>query len=153
MPGNEHEGVGMTRHDDEPAITVIEAEGSGGVRWFLLGALMGAAAGLLFAPQAGERTRRDIARRARQLRDETTERWDELKDEVTDRGHRVKESVEEWAGEVKEEVREGRRAIGRKAASARDDLERRLAEARERRHATVAADGVADDEDDDDLEA
>jgi gas vesicle protein len=139
----------MTRRDDEAAVTIIETDSGGGVKWFLLGALIGASAGLLFAPQSGERTRRDISRRARRLRDETGERWDELKEGVSDRAGRVKDTVGEWADDVKEEVREGRRAIGRKAASARDDLEQRLADARERRHATVAADGVADDGDED----
>ncbi len=142
----------MRRHVKEPEVTVIETEGGSGVKWFLLGALIGAAAGLLFAPQEGERTRRDIARRAKRLRDDAEERWEDVKDEVTDRGRRVKESVEEWADDVRDEVRAGRRAIERKAASARDDLERRLADARARRQATVAADGVADDNEDDDLE-
>lgn len=138
----------MRRDIDD--VTVIETDSGTGVKWFVLGALLGAGLGLLFAPQSGERTRRDLAKRARKIRDEAEERWDDLRDDVEDRGRRVKEGVEEWADGVKEEVREGRRAIERKAASARDDLERRLADARARRRAAVAADGVADDADDDD---
>lgn len=129
-------------------MTIIETDSGAGAKWFLFGAILGAGLGLLFAPQSGERTRRELGRRARQLRDDAEERWDDLRDEVEDRGRRLKEGAEEWVEEVKDEVREGKRTLERKAASARDDLERRLSEARSRRRAGVAADGVADDDGD-----
>jgi gas vesicle protein len=134
------------RRREEEDVTVIETDSSAGVKWFLFGALLGAGLGLLFAPQSGERTRRDLSRRARQLRDDAEERWDDLRDEVEDRGRRIKEGAQEWVDEVKDEVRDGRRAVERTAVTAREDLQRRLADARARRRASVAADGVADDD-------
>ena len=138
---------------DERDITVIDTGSGGGVKWFVYGALLGAGLGLLFAPRAGVETRADLSKRARRLQSEASERFDELADEVETRGRQLKGHVEEWADEVAGEVRDGKREIRRTASSARDDLERRLADARMRRRAGVAADGVADlDDDDEDFE-
>lgn len=134
---------------DERDITIVEGDGASGVKWFLAGAILGAGLGLLFAPQSGERTRRDIQKRARKLRAQAGERFEELAEGIEERGRRMKESVEEWADDVVDEVRDGKRRLERSAGNARDELERRLADARARRRSTVAADGVADDEDDD----
>ncbi|MES2304004.1 MAG: YtxH domain-containing protein [Gemmatimonadota bacterium] len=138
---------------DDREFTVVESDGASGVKWFLFGAVLGAGLGLLFAPQAGERTRRDISKRARRLKAEAEDRFDELTDEIETRGRKLKSTVAEWADDVKGEVRDGRRAVQETAAGARDELERRLADARARRRATIAADGVADDDDDDDTDA
>jgi len=58
-------------------------DGSGKARTFaaglILGALVGAGLALLLAPQSGAETRRDLARRARRLADETRDRYDEAK--------------------------------------------------------------------------
>jgi len=124
-----------------------DVDGGSGVKWFLAGAILGAGLGLLFAPQAGARTRRDISKRARKLRADAEAQFDELTEEVEARGKQVKAKVEEWAGDVADEVRDGRRKLERTAHGARDDLERRLADARTRRRATIAADGVAEDDD------
>lgn len=140
----------MGQRDETHEVTVIETDSGASAKWFLIGALLGVGAGLLFAPQSGERTRRDLAKRARRLRDEAEDRLEEFGDELESRGRRIKGAVEDWADDVAEEVREGKRAIARKADSARDELERRLAEARARRRAAVAAEGVADDDLDDD---
>jgi len=48
----------------------------------LLGAAFGAGAALLFAPQSGARTRHDIARQSRQLRDRTSDAWEDLRHEL-----------------------------------------------------------------------
>lgn len=142
----------MSTRDEGPDVTVIETDGGASAKWFILGALVGAGVGLLFAPQSGERTRRDIAKRARRLRDEAEDKIEELGEELESRGRRIKGAVEDWADDVADEVREGKRAIARRADTARDELERRLADARMRRRAGVAADGVADEEDEDDAD-
>jgi len=74
--------AGRDEHDTRE--NAMDAEGgSGKARTFaaglILGALVGAGLALLLAPQSGAETRRDLARRARQLRDETRDRYDEAK--------------------------------------------------------------------------
>ena len=57
----------------------------------LLGAVFGAGAALLFAPQSGARTRHNIARQGRQLRERTADAWEDLRHELrhaTRRGRR-----------------------------------------------------------------
>jgi len=132
---------------DDREVTVIESDSGSGLRWFVLGAAIGAGLGLLFAPQTGERTRRDLVRRGRKLRAQAEDTLDELGEELQVRGKRIKESVEELADEVVEEVRDGKRKLERTATTAREELERRLADARARARAAVAADGAAEDDD------
>lgn len=135
---------------DEGEVTIIESDAGAGVRWFLLGAIVGAAAGLLLAPESGERTRRKIGKEAKRLRREASDRFEDIRDDVADRGRHLKSEVEDWAEGVRDEVREGRKAVTRKASAARDDLERRLADVRSRRRAAVApADGASDGSDED----
>lgn len=138
-------------HEDRE-YTVIESDGGSGFKWFLLGAALGAGLGLLLAPQSGERTRRDIGRKARRLKREAAERIEDLVDDVQDRGRRVKESAEELVEDVAGEVRGARRRVERTASSARDELERRLMDARARRRAAIGADGVSDEDDEIDEE-
>ena len=48
----------------------------------VLGAVVGAGAALLFAPQSGARTRHNLARRGRHFRTRTTDAWDDLRHEL-----------------------------------------------------------------------
>ena len=57
-------------HDDRHHDDAGAAAASGGfLTGLLLGALLGAGAALLFAPQRGVRTRRQIGRRVKEVRD------------------------------------------------------------------------------------
>jgi gas vesicle protein len=132
---------------DDRDVTVIEADSGSGLKWFVLGAAIGAGLGILFAPQAGERTRRDLARRGRKLRAEAEDKFEDLADDLKVRGKRIKETVSDFADEVADEVTEGKRKLERTALTAREELERRLADARARARAAVAGDGAAEDED------
>ncbi|MEO8478816.1 MAG: YtxH domain-containing protein [Gemmatimonadota bacterium] len=137
----------MSRKTEQPDV-IIESDGGAGVKWFLIGALLGAGVAMLYAPQSGERTRRDLAKRANRIRRDVEGKLEDVRDEVVDRGRRLKESAHDLAENVKGEVRDGRKAIKKTASNARDELERRLEDARSRRRTVMAADGVADIDDD-----
>jgi gas vesicle protein len=125
-------------HDDREVMVVEES--SSGMKWFLLGAAVGAGLGLLFAPQAGSRTRRDLVVRGRKLRAQAEDMLEDLSDEVETRGRQIRESVEELVEEAVAEPKGAKRPASRRAASARDQMERRLAEARTRARAAVGGD-------------
>lgn len=92
----------MARHDD--------SAGSAGalLAGITIGALIGAGVALLLAPQAGEETRRDLSRRARELRDEATDRWDDAshraRREVRRRGRQLRERLDEGIDQVREKL-------------------------------------------------
>jgi gas vesicle protein len=48
----------------------------------LIGAVLGASAALLVAPQSGQRTRRRLVRAVEGVRDSAADRWGDLSDEV-----------------------------------------------------------------------
>ncbi len=93
------EGPEPEEPDEELTEELDEDRGGGGALGFLagfaLGALLGAGAALLFAPERGTVTRRRLRRRLRDLGAETADRVGELR-------HRAER-----------EVRRGRRRIAR----------------------------------------
>jgi gas vesicle protein len=116
----------MARDHEERDVIVIEREGGAGFGAVFLGALLGLAAGLLFAPRSGAETRRMLSKRledAKDLAEDTVERV----------GDKISERISD-AGPTRPERR----------AEARSDLERRLAEARARRRRVAGED--ADEE-------
>jgi len=122
--------------NDKPVIIIEKSSGSG-LAGFLLGALVGAAAALLFAPQSGEETREVLRERGKKLRDDAQTR-------VSDFGHRLEEGYEHARERVEDGFDTARRTFREKRAgardaldagkaavhSARDELEKRLAETR-----------------------
>jgi gas vesicle protein len=116
----------MARDSEEREVVYVEREG-GALRPLVLGALLGLAAGILFAPQSGEETRRALRKRLQ----------------------KVRSLAEDTVGELSEKMGgEWRRPEGREARGddVRADLERRLAAARARRRAPAPVD--ADDDED-----
>jgi gas vesicle protein len=75
----------MARHDDDTSVLIYVLAGVG------LGAIIGAAAGLLFAPKAGTELRHDIGDKLKELKGKTDE-W------VTE--HRAKRAVNAAAEEL-----------------------------------------------------
>lgn len=115
----------------EPGVVIVERSGSV-VLPFLAGAVVGVVLGLLFAPGAGEETRRALGTRVRRARERV---GGALEDVVAETRRRVEEGVGTARRAVEEQADEARRVFeaGRAAAQeARQELRRRRAEARER---------------------
>jgi gas vesicle protein len=92
---------------------------------FLLGVVLGALAGVLYAPARGDVTRRRIGRRVGDLKDLAEEKYGELTAGI--------------AGEDEDEEDED--AAAAEEPTTREELERRLREARRRRRVERAARG------------
>lgn len=116
----------MSRRGEEREVIVVEREGGASLWWFLVGGALGAGLALLFAPQTGEKTRRQLGRRLVALRDSAGEAIEELK-ETFDPGAPAEPSEED------EEEEEPAPPPRQGVSAARRELERRLADARTRR--------------------
>ncbi len=123
----------MSDNDGQPYI-IVEKSGSGVVAFFW-GALVGAAAALLFAPKSGEETQRELREGARRLRRRGEEKFGELRSSVEEGYERARddlgERVEVARDGVKDRKRKAQEALkaGKEAAKeARVDLEKRVAD-------------------------
>ena len=127
----------MSNRDEGRKVVVIR-EGGSALKWVVVGAMVGGALALLFAPQSGEATRRDLARRLRGLRRAAEDRFNDLGDALTTKEQKLREMAETaFGGEPEEDEDEDTlRPSGKDRATApspRQELERRLADARARR--------------------
>ncbi len=120
---------------------VYVERGDASAKWFLWGAIAGAAVAVLYAPATGEQTRRGLQRRLRKLRAMAEEKIDELTDELGARRDDAEEWLEDAEDEVFEELDEDEEDVEEEvvAVNPRADLERRLEQARARRRGTRAA--------------
>jgi len=127
--------------DDEPYDLrepyVIVERREAGVGTFLIGLALGAGVALLLAPQSGEETRRELARRARRAQDAAQDFVEDVSGTVADRFQEVRASVEErieaTLGAVDDKKRRVSNAFhaGRAAArEARGELEQRIADSK-----------------------
>ena len=126
----------MSRYDfeDEGPYVVIERN-EPGVSSLVLGIAIGAGLALLFAPQTGVETRRELQRRARRVGDQAQDFVAEISDTVTQRFQDARVNVEGRIDSAKQAVEIKRRQVtnavgaGRAAAQqARVELEQRIAE-------------------------
>ena len=69
----------------------------------VVGGAIGAIAGLLFAPESGEETRKKVAVKSKEWADDMYNKFDDLKDSVTE----VLEDVKQGAAEVMDDVKKG----------------------------------------------
>lgn len=110
---------------DNDEVVVIEKHGS--VSGFLWGALIGAAAMLLYAPGSGVETRRELARSMRRLRQTANATLHEVQDSMND-------AVREARGTLESQMEATRSALeaSREAArAARSDIENRWEQGRQ----------------------
>jgi gas vesicle protein len=126
--------------DDEPYLRqpyVIIEKRDPGVGPLLLGIALGAGVALLLAPQTGEETRREIARRARRAQAAAQDFVGDVSGTVADKFEEVRASVEERIEATLDAVDDKKRRVsnafhaGRAAArDARGELEQRIAESK-----------------------
>lgn len=126
--------------DEEPYYAepyVIVERREAGIGALLIGIALGAGAALLFAPQSGEETRRDIALRARRAQDAAQDFVGDVSGTVADKFKEVRASVEERIEATLDAVDQRKRRVsnafhaGRAAArEARGELEQRIAESK-----------------------
>ena len=82
-------------------------DNSNKVVWFLTGAAIGAAVALLYAPQSGEETRRQLRAKADEGREQLTDSGREL----VDRGRDLYEKGRSMADEAADMFERGRRMV------------------------------------------
>lgn len=130
--------ISMGHRQDETPVVVVEK--GGGVGAFLFGLAAGAALALLFAPQSGDETRRQLRDRGRRLREAAEgkiEGWQErLEEGYDDARSRIEEgfdSARRTLGETRAGARDALDAGKAAVHSAREELDRRLAESRGKR--------------------
>lgn len=78
---------------------------------FIAGSMLGAGLALLFAPRAGDETRREVAERAQRVREKAREGIGSASERVThfaERGKAMYQTAAEKAREAAQAVREGR---------------------------------------------
>ena len=72
-----------------------EHEGSSFITGLLLGGIIGAAIGLLFAPQPGEKTREQLKGRLDELTSMGKSAWEEGKEAATQKGEEIKAKLDQ----------------------------------------------------------
>lgn len=71
-----------------------------------VGGAIGAIAGLMFAPETGEETRKRVAEKSKELADDFLNKFDDLKESVTEVMTDVKQGATEVLEDVKKETAE-----------------------------------------------
>lgn len=112
-------------HYDEDEVMVVEKGGSVGA--FLWGALIGAAAMLLYAPRSGEETRRELGGSFRRLRDTADAALRDVQETVAETVQDVRSKAQTQVGATRSALDASRDA----ARAARNDLGQRWEEGRE----------------------
>ncbi len=126
----------MKRGRQRPEVVYVERGGDSSAKWLFWGALLGAGLALLYAPQRGEETRRNLQRKLWKLRAMTEEKLDELAQQFAGGGREAPREFEEE--DELEGDREARGTARGPMTAARQELERRLAESRARRRPAPA---------------
>src|SRR5271155_570442 len=95
----------------------MESGGGNGFGWFLVGLGIGAAIGVLYAPQAGTDTRESLAQGAR-------ERSEYLKQKSKVAAAQVNTYVDQAKGQVSDYMEQGKQAVERGRSQVQDYVDR-----------------------------
>ena len=105
-----------------------DREGGSGFGAFVLGIAVGAVVGFLFAPEAGDDTRRKLGKRLRNLRDVAGEKVDEVRGLLEPDGEEDEEGDEAEVEEEEVSTRESlRRRLGAEAPAQVEEEDEPLA--------------------------
>src|SRR3954471_11321491 len=91
------------RRKQHREVVYVERGGDSSAKWLFWGALLGAGVALLYAPSAGEETRRNLQRKLWKFRAMTEEKLDE----ITQQFSGAKDSLEGMMDEDEDEENEG----------------------------------------------
>lgn len=101
-----------------------------GLAAFLLGAVVGVAAGVLFAPAKGETTRRRIKRWAddeyEEKKEYIMEHAGELKDKIKEHAADLRHKLAEHAGDARERFEEGKDKVVKEFNRRKDEIASKL---------------------------
>ena len=90
------------------------------VKGLLIGGLIGAVAGILFAPKSGKETREDIARKADELVTKTAEEYERAMEKSKNAYEAAVERLKQMETAAREKVEETEAKVGNLAAQGRE---------------------------------
>jgi len=99
-----------------------ERNGNGAL-WFLLGVGIGAAVGILYAPQSGNETREILMAKAEEGREFVRKRTKEAKEQAEQWAERGKDAYKSQKEQIRSAVDAGRQAYREKTGAAKADAE------------------------------
>lgn len=100
-----------------------ERNGGGGILWFLAGIGIGAAVGILFAPQSGNETREILMAKAEEGRDYVRKRARDARDQAGEWAQRGKEAYNAQKDQIRSAVEAGRQAYREKTSATSTEAE------------------------------
>ena len=84
------------------------------VKGFLIGGVIGAALGILYAPKSGEETREDISKKTDELLAKAKEEYEQAAKKLSDLAERGKEEIQDARGRFKKAIDYGIKAYREK---------------------------------------
>ena len=95
-----------------------DRNGGGGLLWFLAGLGIGAAVGILYAPQSGNETREILMAKAEEGREYVRKRARDAREQAGEWAQRGKEAINTQKEQIRSAVEAGRQAYREKTSPA-----------------------------------